>query len=83
MPSIVCPCGERLGYGDIPNPIEWLVISDKEYDGYAGMIDSEDLYRKMRSILKCPRCRRLLVFWDGFESAPTIYFPEPSCRLPE
>lgn len=25
--------------GDIPNPIEWLVLSDKEYDAYSGEIN--------------------------------------------
>lgn len=76
MPSILCRCGEKLGYGDIPNHIEWLAISDKEYDAYSGEVDAEDLYRKMRSILRCPRCGRLWVFWDGFENPPASYIPE-------
>jgi hypothetical protein len=76
MPSIQCHCGERLGYGEIPNPIEWLAISDAEYDAYSGMIDSEALYNAMRSFLKCPRCGRLWVFWDGFQKPPKVYAPE-------
>ncbi len=31
MPSILCSCGARLDYGSIPNPIEWLIISDTDY----------------------------------------------------
>lgn len=78
MPSVLCSCGERLSYGEIPNPIEWLVISDKEYESFQGMIDSEVLYRTMRSILGCPHCGRLLIFWNGFESPMTSYVPETS-----
>jgi hypothetical protein len=76
MPSINCKCGEKLGYGEIPNPIEWLIISDKAYDGFAGMIDSEALYKDMKNILKCSNCGRLWVFWNGFESEPSCYAPE-------
>ena len=76
MPSILCRCGEKLGYGEIPNPIEWLAISDKEYDAFACDINAEELYRNMRSFLKCPSCGRLWMFWDGFEGLPTVYAPE-------
>ena len=76
MPSIKCKCGEKLCYGEIPNPIEWLAISDVEYESYEGVIDAEKLYREMKSILKCPSCSRLWVFWNGFDSAPDSYAPE-------
>ncbi len=76
MPSINCKCGEKLGYGEIPNPIEWLTISDTDYDFYEGNIDAENLYLKMKSILKCPSCNRLWVFWSGFDSDPTSYAPD-------
>ena len=73
MPSINCKCGKKLGYGEIPNSIEWLMISDEAYDKYSGEIDSELLYKEMKSFLKCPNCGRLWVFWDGFQSSPTVY----------
>lgn len=73
MPSIKCKCGEKLGYGAIPNPIEWLIISDSTYDTYAGKIDSEKLYQEMKNILKCPMCSRLWIFWDGFDAPPVSY----------
>ena len=73
MPSIQCRCGEVLRYGEIPNPIEWLLISDREFDSFSGVIESERLYRKMRSLLQCPDCKRLWVYWDGFGQDPTEY----------
>jgi hypothetical protein len=56
MPSLKCTCGEKLSYGEIPNPIEWLTISDVAYDSYEDSIDPEKLYLEMKSILKCPSC---------------------------
>ena len=76
MPSITCKCGERLGYGEIPNPIEWLIISDVDYDSYENAVDAEKLYQEMKSILKCPSCDRLWFFWSGFGSEPTSYIPD-------
>ena len=76
MPSINCKCGEKLGYGGIPNLIEWLTISDYDYDSYEGDIDSEALYREMKSILRCQVCGRLWFFWNGFNSEPTSYAPD-------
>ncbi|MGI2032187.1 hypothetical protein ACRQ1B_07305 [Rhizobium panacihumi] len=73
MPSIACKCGERLRYGDIPNPIEWLLIADTDFDEVTGPVDAESLYQKATHMLKCPSCRRLWVYWDGFREAPTCY----------
>jgi len=76
MPSIICKCKCKLSYGEIPNSIEWLTISDLEYDKYQNKVDAEELYMNMKSILKCNRCGRLWIFWDGFESEPISYLPE-------
>jgi len=76
MPSIVCKCKQKLSYGEIPNPIEWLMISDVDYDRHEGIIDSEKLYMEMQNILKCDKCGRLWIFWGGFHSVPTSYLPE-------
>jgi hypothetical protein len=53
VPSIQCKCGHVIKFGEIPNPNEWLLISDVEYDRYLGAMDSEDLYREMKSRLVC------------------------------
>jgi hypothetical protein len=74
MPAIKCKCGEILRYGEIPNPIEWLFISDTAYDKLTGVIEAEDLYRAMKTFLRCPACERLWVFWDGFNDGPSEYF---------
>lgn len=73
MPSILCKCGQKIRYGEIPCADEWLLISDEEFDQFAGQIDSEDVYRAMTHALKCPNCKRLWLFEDGFVSDPTEY----------
>lgn len=73
MPAIMCKCGEQLRYGEIPCPIEWLFISDTDYDSFSGQVDSEELYRQMKSFLKCHNCSRLWIFWSGFGSDPAEY----------
>lgn len=70
MPALNCKCGQRLNYGEIPCPDEWLFISDKAFDAFSDATDAEEIYRAMSSFLKCPRCGRLWVFWDGYESTP-------------
>jgi hypothetical protein len=46
MPSILCKCRNRLDYGEIPNPIEWRMISDVAFDGFSGLVDADDVYQK-------------------------------------
>lgn len=73
MPGIECKCGNIIKSGEIPNPNEWLLISDVEYDKYSGEIDSEELYQEMKSMLICKQCRRIWVYWEGHQKAPTPY----------
>lgn len=75
MPGISCTCGKWLRYGEIPNPIEWLIISDVEYDQFQGQVDAEELLFAMKSMLKCPQCGRVWIYWNGFRSAPEEYIP--------
>jgi hypothetical protein len=77
MPAIRCKCGEVIRYGEIPNPVEWLFISDTEFDAFSETIEAEALYRQMNSFLQCPACKRLWMFWNGFNSDPTEYLPQP------
>jgi len=76
MPKIKCKCDNFISYSEIPNPNEYLVISDVAFDKYDEQIEREKLYTEMKSILCCDSCGRLWIFWDGFENEPTPYFPE-------
>ena len=76
MPSIICKCGHRIVYGEIPCPDEWLLISDVAYDQFAGMVDAEEVYRAMCHLLLCPNCGRLWIYWDGFSKPPLAYARE-------
>ncbi|MBF9239196.1 hypothetical protein I2I05_17460 [Hymenobacter sp. BT683] len=76
MPKELCKCGQFLDLGAIPNPGEWLLIADVDYDRYTGPVDAETLYADMKSMLVCPHCGRLLVYWQGFGNGYTAYRPE-------
>ena len=76
MPSILCKCGSIIKYGEIPNKNELLVIPDIEYDSFSGQIDSEELYKKMKIIIKCNNCNRLFFYIDGFNNTSIIYVPD-------
>jgi len=73
MPGIKCKCGHVIKFGEIPNPNEWLLISDIEYDKYFVAIDAEDLYREMKSMLVCKQCKRVWIYWEGYQKDPTPY----------
>jgi len=73
MPKIMCKCGESLSYSEIPCNIQYKFISDVDYDKYRGMIDAEALYQQMRSFIKCLKCGRLWIFWDGNNHLPSEY----------
>ncbi|MFS1514763.1 hypothetical protein VQL36_20475 [Chengkuizengella sp. SCS-71B] len=73
MPKIKCSCGNVLSYGDIPCEIEFLYISDNDFDKLQEFVDVEKLYMEMKSVLKCPNCNRLWVFSDGYNNQPKEY----------
>jgi hypothetical protein len=75
MPSIACRCGEPLKYGELPNRIEWLLVSDTEFDQFAGQVDAERVYERMTHALRCPHCGRFWVFWNGFGAEPQEFTP--------
>ncbi len=77
MPKMRCECGNILNYGDIPCAIEYLFISDIEFDKFEDKVDTEKLYMQMKSILKCSKCNRLWVFWDGLQNKPKEYVEIP------
>jgi len=77
MGKFLCKCENTIRIsGAIPNPVEWLFISDVEYDKYQELVDAEQLHLAMNSFLKCDKCGRLWVFWDGYDNPPTLYAPE-------
>lgn len=73
MPKSLCVCNTVLNYSEIPNSIEWLLISDVEYDKFQGEVDAEQIYSHFTHMLKCPVCQRIHIFWQGFDSPPTTY----------
>ena len=75
MPKLACSCGATLHYGEIPCPIEWLLYADIDFDMLPATVETETLYRKAKSLLCCPDCGRLWIFWNGFQSPPREYVP--------
>jgi hypothetical protein len=76
MPGLDCSCGNRIPYGDIPCQDEWLIISDADFDSFSGQVDTEELYRAMKSILRCPVCGHLWVFWNGYQDVAQEFIPQ-------
>lgn len=75
MPAIACNCGRRISYGEIPCAHEWLVISDTDFDRLSGHVDVDQIYNTATSLLRCPECGRLWIFWKGFDHEPSEYIP--------
>jgi hypothetical protein len=77
MAKFNCICGNVIRVsGDIPNPIEWKILSDVQFDNFEGFVDVELIYRACSSMFKCEKCGRLWVYWDGFDAEPVCYSPE-------
>jgi predicted RNA-binding Zn-ribbon protein involved in translation (DUF1610 family) len=77
MAKIKCFCGTTLSLsGEIPNPIEWKLVSDKAFDRFSGSTEVEVIYRLARSMFVCPTCGRLWVYWDGIDKRPSCYRSE-------
>lgn len=75
MPNLPCTCGAPLNYGEIPCPMEWLLFSDAQFDTLPPHVETEALYRDATSLLRCPTCERLWVFWQGFSAPPQEFVP--------
>ncbi len=74
MAKFLCMCDNitRIS-GEVLNSIEWLLISDVDFDNFHGAIHSEVLYKEMKSLLVCNQCKALWVFWEGYDKNPTLY----------
>ena len=76
MGKFSCHCGDLVRVsGAIPNPQEWKILSDVDFDAFSGQVDAEALYLACRSMMRCPTCDRLWVYWDGFGADP-CYAPQ-------
>jgi len=73
MPKVVCLCKEVINLSDIPSPNQLLMIEDVKYDKYFDSIDAENLYMEMNLVVRCPNCKRLYVYENGFGNDPLIY----------
>jgi hypothetical protein len=72
-----CECGTTIrSSGEIPNPTQWMLMSDRDFDAFSGLVQAEDVYRNMTVAFRCPTCDRLHVFWLGSDEPPTVYAPE-------
>lgn len=71
-----CRCGELLRWSQIPNPIEWVFMSDAKLIQLPDTVDYVALVGELNRFLKCPSCGRLVVFWNGFGQDPEFYLPE-------
>jgi hypothetical protein len=72
--QVPCVCGEILTTsGSIPNPIEWLWISDVDFDLFAGSVDAEEVYASFGHAFRCPASGHLWVFEAGMDAAPVCY----------
>lgn len=81
MAKFNCLCGIMIQTsGPIPNPVEWKLLSDTEFDQFEGLVDAESVYRASRSMFKCSNCGRLWVFWNGFDHDPIVYMREETDR---
>jgi len=72
-----CVCGTVIRVsGDIPNPVEWKIMSDVQFDEFQGTVDVEQVYRACGSMFRCETCGRLWIYWNGFDTEPSCYSPE-------
>lgn len=76
MSKFACVCGESITIsGSIPNPNEWLAISDVHFEGFFDDGDAEAVYRAFTHAFVCPRSGHVWVFRDGFDEPPVGYAP--------
>ncbi|HWT94099.1 MAG TPA: hypothetical protein VN238_13930, partial [Solirubrobacteraceae bacterium] len=82
MAKFLCVCGETIRTsGEIPNPDEWLFISDVAYEELADGGDPWVLHGQMRSAFVCPRSGHLWVYDEGFGGSVRCYAPVPRAAL--
>lgn len=73
MPAYKCKCGHWISYGETPCKDEWVFMSDEDFDKLPAGTPAEEIYKETKSFLLCPSCRRLWIFWSGFQKEPEEY----------
>jgi hypothetical protein len=54
MAKRLCRCGARVqSSGPIPNPAEWLLLSDTDFEAFTGPANAEDVYEAMTHAFRC------------------------------
>ena len=77
MGKFSCSCGNTIRIsGEIPNPFQYLYISDQDFEPFGDTIDTSILYQRMNIFFKCSNCERLWFFENGIEAIPTSYLKE-------
>jgi hypothetical protein len=77
MANLECSCGEVIPLGVIPNPAGWYLISELELADFSDDAPLRELHPHMKAMIRCPRCGRLYIYWNGDNSEPVVYAPEP------
>ena len=76
MAKFLCVCGYAISTsGPIPNPNEWRLLSDTDFDAFTGLVDAEDIYAHSTIMYRCPKSGHLWIYWQGFDHAPSLYSP--------
>lgn len=70
-----CKIGYAHTSGPIPNPTEWLIISDITFDSFGELIDTNQLYSSMGHMFECnvDTCNSFALFKSGFDKDPVWY----------
>lgn len=77
MAKFKCVCGETISTsGLVPNPSEWRVLSDTDFDAFQGLVKAEDVYQAATIMYRCPVSDHLWIYWQGFDQPPSLYSPE-------
>lgn len=77
MAKFKCLCGQTIETsGLIPNPHEWRIISDIDFDAFSGLVQADDLYRSSAIMYRCPKSDHIWIYWHGLDDEPTAYSPQ-------
>ena len=76
MAKFQCFCGYTISTsGDIPHPYQWNLLSDTTFDGFAGLVDADQIYMESTVMFRCPNSGHLWIYWDGLDHPPSPYAP--------
>jgi hypothetical protein len=80
--SLQCVCENLIDLSPIPNPHEWIVLSDVDYCQWNEEGSKpQAIISKAKVMLECPDCGRLWFFRKGFAHPPEMYEPTPYEKL--